>query len=57
MMRRYVEQMRASKAELGIERLLLLCKSDLLQFYADAGFTNRGPSDVVHGTQRYLFLS
>jgi GNAT superfamily N-acetyltransferase len=33
----------------GVERLLLICKEHLLDFYAGVGFELVGPSAVVHG--------
>lgn len=49
MMKLYVGVMRSMKASSGLQRLVLLAKSDFLPFYMDVGFSVRGLSDVVHG--------
>jgi GNAT superfamily N-acetyltransferase len=53
MLKEYVERV----AELGVaSRILLICKEYLLGFYESCGFTNLGPSSVVHGKDPWILM-
>ena len=53
MLLEYVERVR----EAGVAtRILLICKEYLLGFYQGCGFTNLGPSDVVHGADPWILM-
>ena len=41
--------------EIGVHRILLICKSKLIPLYTKAGFIFKCKSDVVHGTFSSLF--
>ena len=38
------------------ERVLLICKEQLVCLYEAAGFNNLGPSDVVHGQDPWILM-
>jgi len=42
------------KNEPQISLVLLLCKSDLIQFYQNCGFKLNGASNVVHGKEQWF---
>uniref|UniRef100_A0A7S3GF22 N-acetyltransferase domain-containing protein n=1 Tax=Palpitomonas bilix TaxID=652834 RepID=A0A7S3GF22_9EUKA len=48
---KYVEQIRANQQ---VKTVLLLCKPNLINFYERAGFYLVGPSDVVHGKDKWM---
>lgn len=37
----------------AVEKVLLLCKKELIGFYEGAGFRMVGPSEVVHGADQW----
>ena len=41
----------------GVERVLLICKRHLVDFYAANGFQLDGPSGVVHGHDPWFAMS
>ena len=54
MLKHYIEHVKST--EQGVEKLLLICKTQLIPLYTKAGFTLVGPSEVVWGTA-YLNIS
>ncbi|KZS93426.1 Mss4-like protein [Sistotremastrum niveocremeum HHB9708] len=51
LMRNYVERM---QTEPDVDRLLLICHDDLVQFYEQCGFKYVGKSHVVHGARAWF---
>lgn len=49
MLKEYIEIIKDT--EKNIQKILLLCKGNLIEFYKICGFKLNGPSDVVHGSE------
>ena len=54
MLQRYLEHVKEKRKEVGV--VLLICKEQLINFYESVGFELVGPSDVVHGKDKWYEL-
>lgn len=52
MLTNYVQTIKEQQK--NVELILLICKEYLLTFYSTCGFTLVGPSDVVHGKEKWF---
>ena len=53
MLKSYLQKVAELKT---VERVLLICKEQLVCLYEAAGFNNLGPSDVVHGQDPWILM-
>eukprot|EP00978_Attheya_sp_CCMP212_P013708 scaffold34476_cov50-Attheya_sp.AAC.1 len=53
MMKKYADEM---STEIGIQKMVLIAKSNLLGFYVNCGFKVTRPSDIVHGEDSWYDL-
>mmetsp|Transcript_11329 Transcript_11329/g.42469 ORF Transcript_11329/g.42469 Transcript_11329/m.42469 type:complete len:182 (-) Transcript_11329:1223-1768(-) len=53
-LKEYIQRMREQSSQNEVNRIVLMCKDNLIGFYKDAGFVLKGESECEHGEEKWF---